>query len=169
MCFGVGAAAVVSNTSTTGRITEVRMLPSKITGTANVTSVSNVMVHGTGTAFNTELVPGDSIMIGFDTRKVVSIASATSLNVDSYFSDIYINKPIRKPGKDLLGGQGYKQEKLPTISDHSAHQFPLELNGVKKCVMKFNNYIRIKTPPVVRIFFIIAKYFLNFLSFRNIM
>jgi hypothetical protein len=116
MCFGVGAAAVVSNTSTTGRITEVRMLPSKITGTANVTSVSNVMVHGTGTAFNTELVPGDSIMIGFDTRKVVSIASATSLNVDSYFSDIYINKPIRKPGKDLLGGQGYKQEKLPTIT-----------------------------------------------------
>jgi hypothetical protein len=116
MCFGVGAAAVVSNTSTTGRITEVRMLPSKITGTANVTSVSNVMVHGSGTAFNTELVPGDSIMIGFDTRKVVSIASATSLNVDSYFSDIYINKPIRKPGKDLLGGQGYKQEKLPTIT-----------------------------------------------------
>jgi len=115
MCFGVGAAAVVSNVSVLGRITEVKMVPSKITGTANVTSVSNVMVQGTGTTFQTELVPGDSIMIGFDTRKVVSIASNTSLNVDSYFSEIHINKPVRKPGKDLLGGQGYKQDKLPTI------------------------------------------------------
>ena len=119
MCYGVGAAAVVSRVSTIGKITEVKMMPSKITGTANVTSVSNVMVQGTGTAFQTELVPGDSIMIGFDTRKVISIASNTSLNVDSYFSEIYINKPIRKPGKDLLGGQGYKQEKLPTIGVNS--------------------------------------------------
>jgi hypothetical protein len=43
----------------------------------------------------------------------------TSLNVDSYFSSIYIDKPVRKPGKDLLGGQGYKQVALPTITVNS--------------------------------------------------
>ena len=39
------------------------------------------------------------------------------------------------------------EEKIPTISDHSFDQFPLILNGIKKNVMKFNNFYRIKTPP----------------------
>mgnify|MGYP003350556667 FL=1 len=41
---------------------------------------------------------------------------STSLNVNTTFSQISIGVPIRKHGKDLLGGQGYKQEKLPTAN-----------------------------------------------------
>jgi hypothetical protein len=117
MSFGTGAAAVVKSVSTIGRILDVEFVPSRIAGTANVTSVSNVMVQGTGTSFLSDLVPGDDIMIGFDTRKVLTIASDTSLNVSSAsWSTISIGQPIRKHGKDLIGGQGYTQDKLPTVT-----------------------------------------------------
>ena len=120
MAFGTGAEAIVSKVSSLGRITEAKLVPSKITGSANVTSVSNVMVHGIGTLFNTELVPGDSIMVGYDTRKVISIASNTSLNVTSAsWTQIYLGLPIRKIGKNLVGGQGYKNDRLPTITINS--------------------------------------------------
>lgn len=121
MSFGTGAEAIVSKVSLTGRITEAKFVPSKITGNVSVTAVSNVMVQGIGTAFNTELVPGDNIMIGYDTRKVISIASATSLNVTSAaWTQIYSAVPIRKVGKNLVGGQGYTQDKLPTVTINSA-------------------------------------------------
>jgi hypothetical protein len=117
MSFGLGAEAIVSTVDSFGRITKAEFVPSKITGTANVTSTSNVMVHGTGTVFNTELVPGDEIRIGYDTRKVISIASNTSLNVTSAdWTQIYIASPVRKIGKNLVGGQGYSQDKLPTVT-----------------------------------------------------
>lgn len=117
MSFGTGAAAVVKSVSSIGRILDVEFVPSRITGTANVTSVSNVMVQGIGTSFLSELVPGDDIMIGFDTRKVLTIASDTSLNVSSAsWSTISLNQPIRKHGKNLIGGQGYTQDKLPTVT-----------------------------------------------------
>ena len=121
MSFGTGAEAIVSKVSSSGRITEAKFVPSKITGSANVTSASNVMVQGIGTLFNTELVPGDSIMIGYDTRKVISIASNTSLNVTltSTWTEIYLGVPIRKIGKNLVGGQGYKNDKLPTVTINS--------------------------------------------------
>lgn len=121
MSFGTGAEAIISKVSATGRITEAKFVPSKITGNVNVTAVSNVMVQGIGTAFNTELVPGDSIMVGYDTRKVISIASNTSLNVTSAsWTQIYSGVPIRKIGKNLVGGQGYTQDKLPTVTINSA-------------------------------------------------
>ena len=121
MSFGLGAEAIVSTVDGSGGITKVEFVDSKITGTANVTSVSNVMVHGTGTAFDTELVPNDFIKIGHDTRKVLSIASATSLNVTSAgWTQIYIASPVRKIGKNLLGGQGYTQDKLPTVTISTA-------------------------------------------------
>ena len=121
MSFGLGAEAIVSTVNGSGGITKVEFVDSKITGTANVTSVSNVMVHGTGTAFNTELVPGDEIRIGYDTRKVLSIASSTSLNVTSAgWTQIYIGSPVRKIGKNLIGGQGYSQDKLPTVTISTA-------------------------------------------------
>jgi len=121
MSFGTGAEAIVSKVSATGRITEAKFVPSKITGNVSVTAVSNVMVQGIGTSFNTELVPGDSIMIGYDTRKVISIASATSLNVTSAsWTQNYTAVPIRKIGKNLVGGQGYTQDKLPTVTVNSA-------------------------------------------------
>lgn len=120
MSFGTGAAAEVISVSGIGRITDVDFVPSRITGTANVTSASNVMVHGIGTSFTTDLAVGDEIMISRETRRVVKIASDTSLNVNTTFSQISIGVPIRKHGKDLLGGQGYRQDKLPTITVSSA-------------------------------------------------
>ena len=113
MSFGTGASAEVMNVSSIGRIINVDFVPSKITGTANVTSASNVMVHGIGTSFTTDLTVGDEIMISRETRRVVKIASDTSLNVNTSFSQISLGVPVRKWGKDLLGGQGYTQDKLP--------------------------------------------------------
>jgi hypothetical protein len=121
MSFGTGASAIVSKATTAGRITEVKFVPNKITGNVNVTAVSNVMVHGIGTSFDTELVPGDEIMVGYDTRKVITIASATSLNVTSAsWTQIYSAVPIRKLGKSLIGGQGYANDKLPTVTVNSS-------------------------------------------------
>ena len=116
MCFGTGASAEVMNVSSIGRITNIDFVPSKITGTANVTSASNVMVHGIGTSFTTDLTVGDEIMISRETRRVVKIASDTSLNVNTSFSQISLGVPVRKWGKDLLGGQGYRQDRLPTAN-----------------------------------------------------
>lgn len=121
MSFGTGAAAEVMNVSGIGRITNIDFVPSKITGTANVTSVSNVMVHGIGTSFTTDLTVGDEIMISRETRRVVKIASDTSLNVNTSFSQISLGVPVRKWGKDLLGGQGYTQDKLPTVNVASSN------------------------------------------------
>ena len=116
MCFGTGAAAEVMNVSSIGRITNIDFVPSKITGTANVTSASNVMVHGIGTSFTTDLTVGDEIMISRETRRVVKIASDTSLNVNTSFSQISLGVPVRKHKKDLLGGQGYRQDRLPAAN-----------------------------------------------------
>jgi hypothetical protein len=116
MSFGLGAEAEVMNVSSSGIITNVAFVPSKITGTVNVTSVSNVMVHGIGTSFTSELIVGDKIMIGGETKRITVIASDTSLNVNSTFTEIKTSKPIRLWGKDLLGGQGYTNDKLPTIT-----------------------------------------------------
>ena len=114
MSFGTGAAAEVINVSPIGAVTNVAFVPSKITGNASVTSVSNVMVAGTGTLFTTELIVGDRIMIGNETKKVISIASDTSLNVNTTFSEIKTAKAVRKWDTNLVGGQGYTQDKIPT-------------------------------------------------------
>ena len=117
MSFGTGAEAIVSKVSGTGRITEAKFVPSKITGNVSVTSIANVMVQGANTAFDTELVPGDNILIGYDTRKVISIASNTSLNVTTAsWTQVYSGVPIRKIGKNLVGGQGYANDKLPSVT-----------------------------------------------------
>ena len=114
MSFGTGAAAEVINVSPIGAVTNVAFVPSKITGNASVTSVSNVMVAGSGTLFTSELIVGDRIMIGNETKKVISIASDTSLNVNTTFSEIKTAKAVRKWDTNLIGGQGYTQDKIPT-------------------------------------------------------
>jgi hypothetical protein len=55
------------------------------TGTVQIFS-GNTKVVGTGTAFTTQLLPNDTIMINNQVRKVVNIASATVLNVNSLFA-----------------------------------------------------------------------------------
>ena len=123
MSFGIGAAAEVTNVSASGTITQVKFVPSKITGNASVTSASNVMVQGYNTLFETELIVGDKIMIGSNTRTVVSIASNTSLNVNTSFGSILTNRPVRHWGRYLLGGQGYTNDKLPTVTVISDNGF----------------------------------------------
>ena len=120
MSFGTGAEAEVINVSPIGAVTNVAFVPSKITGTANVTSVSNVMVAGNGTLFTSELIVGDRIMIGNETKKVIVIASDTSLNVNTSFSEIKTAKAVRKWDTNLVGGQGYTQDKLPTAAISSS-------------------------------------------------
>ena len=117
MSYGFGAEAIISKVSVTGSIIEAKFVPSKVTGNASVTSVSNVMVQGIGTAFTTDFVPVDSITIGHDTRQILTIASSTSLNVTSAaWTQIYTSLPVRKVGVNLIGGQGYKQSQLPTVT-----------------------------------------------------
>ena len=117
MSYGFGAEAIISKVSVTGSIIEAKFVPSKVTGNASVTSVSNVMVQGIGTAFTTDFIPGDKITIGHDTRQVLTIASDTSLNVTSAaWTQIYASLPVRKVDVNLIGGQGYKQTHLPTVT-----------------------------------------------------
>jgi hypothetical protein len=117
MSYGFGAEAIISKVSVTGSIIEAKFVPNKVTGNASVTSVSNVMVQGIGTAFTTDFVPGDSITIGHDTRQILTIASSTSLNVTSAaWTQIYTSLPVRKVGINLIGGQGYRQSHLPTVT-----------------------------------------------------
>lgn len=116
MDFGFGAEAEVTQVSVSGEITKVSFVPSKITGTANVSSVSNVMVQGNSTLFEIELLVGDEIMINGETKTVVSISSNTSLNVNSVFSQDFTEKYVRSWSKNLVGGFGYSKNNLPTVS-----------------------------------------------------
>jgi hypothetical protein len=116
MSFGFGAEAVVTSVSAEGEILEIDFVPSKISGTVNTSSVGNVMVEGSGTQFLTELVPNDFIYVNGEVQKVNTIASNESLNVYTTFSSIITNENIRLIGKNLIGGQGYTQDKLPDVS-----------------------------------------------------
>ena len=113
--YGIGAAAEVRTVDASGTIQKVEFVPTKISGTVNVFT-TNVVVTGTGTAFNTELIVGDLIMVNGETKQVSVITSPTSLNVNSVFSSNSNSKPIRLYGNYLIGGQGYKQNKLPTVT-----------------------------------------------------
>lgn len=131
MAIGVGASGEVSNvTSVTGAITEVTLLPPKITGTANVWSLSNTQIQGNNTLFLSEVAPGDLIVINtantggarYETRKVVDVSSNTSLNVNTAFSYSFVNeREIRKIGLYPIGGSGYKIDRLPTVTINTAN------------------------------------------------
>jgi len=113
--YGIGAEAEVTQVSGTGAIEKIEFVPSKITGTSNVFT-TNTRVIGTGTSFTTELLANDLLMINGVTRKIISIESDTSLNVNSAFTANSTTKPVRLYGKYLIGGQNYTQDKLPTVT-----------------------------------------------------
>lgn len=115
MSFGKGAAAEVTEIGPSGEIRKVSFVPSKITGTANITNGS-IEVSGNNTSFETELFVGDEIMIYGQSRNVVTIDSNTALNVDAAFVATKFEQPVRLWGKNLLGGQNYENDKLPTIT-----------------------------------------------------
>jgi hypothetical protein len=114
MSFGVGAEAEVRLVSVTGGIQRIEFVPSKISGTANVTSASNVQVIGTSTFFEDDLIIGDKVMLNGNTRTVVSITDNNRFDVNEPFGEIIENKPVRLWGKNLIGGQGYRQNNLPS-------------------------------------------------------
>jgi len=129
MAIGIGAEAEVSNTTSAGNITEVLLLPPKITGTANVFSASNTSVQGNNTLFLTELVPGDLIMIrtantgveAFETKRVVNIIDDNNLVVNSPFQFTFaVDRAIRKYGNFPIGGQGYTAKTLPNVEVSSS-------------------------------------------------
>lgn len=121
MNFGLGAAAMVTSVSANGRILKVDLQPPRITGTANISSPSNVTIIGTGTNFTGELRVGDRIMINSESRYVNAIHSSTSLNVNSNFVYATTNKAIGVYNRRIIGGQGYTMDALPTITVESAN------------------------------------------------
>ena len=113
--FGLGAAAEVTAVNATGSITEVTFVPYPISGKANVFT-SNVTVLGTGTYFQQDLHVGSKIKINGEDKIVDSIASNTSMNVNSVFANNASNTYVRLYEKYLIGGQNYSQDQLPTIN-----------------------------------------------------
>lgn len=121
MNFGFGAAAAVTNVSSTGAITKVEFQPYRITGTANTHGSSNVTVIGTGTYFLDELRVGDRIIVNNESRYINTITSNTSLNVNVNFNAATTGKKIGLYGILPVGGVNYQSGKLPTITVSSSN------------------------------------------------
>lgn len=68
-----------------------------LTGTANVSS-SSVVVTGNNTLFTRELLIGDEMTFGSESKRVIAINSDTSLNVDSVFSSTTNEVDVIKSG-----------------------------------------------------------------------
>lgn len=132
--WGWGAFGEVTEVDGTGKLLKVDFVPDKISGTANVVA-NSVIVTGSSTKFDTELSIGSEIRINNEVRTVDSIASNTSLNVSSAFVSTANNKAIRLYGTTLLGGQGYEQDKLPTVTISSS----TGANGVVEAVCIFGS------------------------------
>ena len=113
--FGVGAAAEVRTIGTGGTITKIEFVPTKIDGTTNVFT-TNANVIGTNTFFQANLIVGDLIMVNGETKSVNTITSNTLLSVNTVFAANSTGKPVRLYGNYLIGGQGYDQNKLPTVT-----------------------------------------------------
>ena len=116
--YGYGAFAEITDIDNAGGIKNVEFVPDKISGTANVTA-NSVIVTGSETFFNVQLSVGNTIKINNEVKTVVEISSNTSLNVNTNFISTGFNKYVRLYGSNLLGGQGYEQDKLPTTTINS--------------------------------------------------
>jgi hypothetical protein len=114
-CYGVGASAEVRDVDANGVIERIEFVPTKITGTANVFT-TNANVIGTGTSFDTQLIVGDQVMVNGEIKLVNSITSNVLISVNTAFSSNSTAKPVRVYGTHLIGGQGYTQDKLPTVT-----------------------------------------------------
>lgn len=113
--YGLGAAAEVRDVDANGVIEKIEFVPTKIVGTANVFT-TNANVIGTSTFFQANLIVGDLIMVNGETRTISTISSNTLLTVNTAFVANSTSKPVRLYGNYLIGGQGYEQNKLPTVT-----------------------------------------------------
>jgi len=145
--YGIGAAAAVTNVSSTGAITRVEIQPSRISGTAN-TQASNVTIVGNGTSFDTELLVGDRIMVNSEVRFVNAIASATSLNVNVAFSKTSTERKIGAFGRYLVGGQSYVQNNFPSLTVASGNSSAVGANVEIIAIMGDGESVSVNTSTV---------------------
>jgi len=89
-----------------------------IAGTANISSTSNTVI-GVSTVFSRDLVMGDEVTFGSETKRIVSISDDATLNVDSPFtatttgvtvvknglSDVWENRFLKKYATALIKKQ----------------------------------------------------------------
>lgn len=68
-----------------------------LSGTATISTTSNT-VTGSGTSFQQQVIIGEEITFGTETKRVVAITSETSLTVDSVFSSSSSGLSIVKSG-----------------------------------------------------------------------
>lgn len=125
--YGIGAAAAVTNVSSTGAITKIEFQPTRISGSANTTNGSHV-VTGTSTNFTGELTVGDRIMINSEPRYVNAISSSTSFNVNVAFTRTSTERKVGVYNRYLIGGQGYTQNNFPTITVSSSNTSAVNAN-----------------------------------------
>jgi len=79
------------------------------TGTANVSS-STTQVIGNSSAFLSDFIPGDEITINSQTKRILTIDSDASMNVDSAFSSIATYQTMTKTGiSDVWNDRFLKQ------------------------------------------------------------
>lgn len=56
---------------------------------------------------------------------------------------------INQGSKEVVNSYAHlaKEADLPVLSTHIEKQFPLNLDGIEKKILKFNNFFTVKTPP----------------------
>lgn len=112
---GLGASAGVTKVAANGMIQILEFQPYPIRGYANTTNGSTVVI-GTGTDFESDLRVGAKIMINNEVNFVASISSPTYLVANNNFNYTSTQKRLRNFDLYLVGGQGYRQEELPTAN-----------------------------------------------------
>lgn len=113
---GVGAAGeVITVHPSNNGIQTVQFQPPRISGTVS-TVANTISVTGANTNFLGELIVGDRIEVGNESRYINAISSNTSLNVNVSWTKTSTNRYIGVYGKNFVGGSGYRQSALPTVS-----------------------------------------------------
>lgn len=126
--FGWGAAAEVTQVHVANNgIREIQMRPSRIMGTANTTQGLRLTV-GTNTQFTVDLVSGDYIEIGGETRRVSVILDDTQLRVDTPWNQNMTARHIGIYDRWPIGGQRYSKTSPPTIHVESSNVFATGAN-----------------------------------------
>jgi hypothetical protein len=131
MCFGSGAAAVVSRVSGTGAVTRIEVQPPRIEGTVSIVS-TNAYVTGTGTFFRDELKVNDRVVINNESRFVDTIYSNTSMRVNVAFLTTATNRKVGLYDKLPLGGINYVSNSFPqvTISSPTGSSANIEITAL---------------------------------------
>ncbi len=118
---GWGAAAEVETVHLANNgIQTVKFQPPRIDGTVSTTA-SGVVVTGSGTNFQGELIVGNRIEINNESRYINTITSNTSLNVNVSWTKTSTNRKLGIYGRTFVGGEQYRQPYLPTVTISSAN------------------------------------------------